>query len=76
MHNTTRHPAHPARPPLCNLNLSSNHAITLPPPPCSMQRSSSSSSRQLARTFLLPNHEYEQAHVWVTTRKSHAPPQV
>ena len=23
---------------------------------------------------LLPNHEYEQAHVWETTRKSHAPP--
>ena len=25
---------------------------------------------------LLPNHDYEQAHVWETTRKSHAPPRV
>jgi len=25
---------------------------------------------------LLPNHKYEQAHVWETTRKSHAPPGV
>ena len=28
----------------------------------------------LAPRSLLPNHEYEQAHVWETTRKAHAPP--